>query len=166
MLWIGSLGLTVMATRALLRPISLEESGSLADPQEVAESSHRMKQGEPTSKESVVAATRDALREPDPLNRVAGLAEILPHLNAGNALDVLDAYRDLLEDKGHGRDTAGELILLQVGRTAGLAALERDRPRDPASPRVPSGFDGVMRGFAGTDPSGALQYWRSLPDGP
>lgn len=74
--------------------------------------------------------------------------------------------RRLKKRKGSSLDTGGELLLLQVGRAAGAAALERSRPPDPASPNVPANFDLVIRGYAGTEPTAALDYWRSLPDGP
>lgn len=164
-LWISSLGLTAVGTRALLGPFSFRESADVSSTLEGARSGSGTGHAQPASKD-VTAATTEALREPDPLARVAGIAEMLPHLSGKNALEVLDTYRGIKKEKGTGLDTEGELIMLQVGRTAGLAALERERPLDPASPKVPGQFDLVMRGFAGTHPEGALGYWRALPDGP
>ncbi len=164
-LWIGSLALTVAATRGL-RSDAPEVTGSGAASAKAAAPAKSIRPTRMDPQYAAPAAAGDALREPDPLARAAGVAEMLPQLTGDNALEVLDAYRNVQKEKGTGLAFEGELILLQVGRTAGLAALERERPMDPASPNVPAQFDVVMRGFAGTDPGGALSYWRSLADGP
>ena len=164
-LWLTSLVVTVACTHAWL---GTDFTGQTGDNMNLAKNPSATSGVRTPHRDSTdaPAATQDALRASDPLARVAGIAEMLPHLSEKNALDVLDAYRGIRKEKGGGMATEGELIMLQVGRAAGLAALERDRPQDPASPKVPAQFDLVMRGFAGTDPTGALNYWRNLPDGP
>ena len=164
-LWVGSLVLTVAATRVWFQPGGVDhQDGALGFTGNPASES-----GTPGARGTIQDApdaTRRALSERDPLARAAGIAAILPQLSGQNALGVLDAYLETKKANGTGLATEGGLVLLQVGRTAGRAALERERPQDPASPKVPAQFDLVMRGFAGTDPDGALTYWKSLPGGP
>ncbi len=116
---------------------------------------------------STPMAVGGALRERDPLARAAALAAVLPQITGSNGLEVLDAWRAAqAKAREPGGLVDGDLLLVQVGRKAGRAALERDRPRDSTSPNIPSQFDLVMRGYAGSDAVGALNYWRGLPDGP
>ena len=164
-LWISSLGLTILATRSWLKPASLEEAARSGFSKDNGAHPDQLRQS-PADSPDAPSAAKNALLEPDALARVAGIAGMLPSMSERNALEVLDTYRRIKKEKGSGLDMEGELILLQVGRTAGLAALARDRPRDPASPNIPAQSGLLIRGFAGNDSTGALNYWRSLPDGP
>ena len=112
----------MVATRAWLSSDFQPTAGKGADSTQ-STSLARQTQSPTKAPEDVSAATGEALREPDPLARVAGVAEMLPHLSGKNALEVLDASRSIKKEKGIGLAAEGELILLQVGRTAGLAAL-------------------------------------------
>ena len=150
------------ATGAAHKPVSLL-SGASSEGQGRGGGDQAHPLGENSSTgDSVFDVRVGILNNPDPIQRMGGLARILESLTLDNVGDVLAAFEKA--PRGDDFDRDFRMFMLAWGRLDGAAALEYAL-HDKEGRKVGFGGTMAMRGWAERDPTAAGSYLETLKAG-
>lgn len=105
--------------------------------------------------------TFELLAEPNRVERMRRLCELLPSVTTANWRDVLSAFDLQMHAEGRKSTDNWDIVLERIGEVAGAAALDDALSPDHSVDRHRVGW--MLKGWLSNDPKGGIQWFATQP---